>query len=77
MFFIRRLPISNKYGTALKQLPNQTLSPRKQGIIGQNQVQRIIGQNFFLETEFTPTSKRQVDTSEARRNLNIRYLISK
>jgi hypothetical protein len=55
-----------------------------------NQVQRIIGQNFFLQsnvddfirqffyqTEFKPISKRQFETSEAMRILNIRHVILK
>jgi hypothetical protein len=48
-----------------------------------NQVQRIIGQNFFLkskmnyQSEFYPICKRQFETSEAMRILNIRHVILK
>jgi hypothetical protein len=54
-----------------------------------NQVQCIIGQKFFLksdinfmrqffyQTEFEPISKRQFETLEAMRILNIRHVISK
>jgi hypothetical protein len=54
-----------------------------------NQVQRIIGQNFFsksdsnfirqffYQTEFKPISKRQFETSEVMRILNISQVISK
>jgi hypothetical protein len=55
-----------------------------------NQVQRIIGQKFFLktninfillqllyQTEFQPISKHQFETSEAMRILNIRHVVSK
>jgi hypothetical protein len=54
-----------------------------------NQAQRIIRQNFFLisdinfirqffyQTEFKPISKRQFETSEVMRILNIRHVISK
>jgi hypothetical protein len=53
-----------------------------------NQVQRIIGQNFFLKSEinfirqffhqaeFKPISKSQFETLEVRRMLNIRHVIS-
>jgi hypothetical protein len=54
-----------------------------------NQAQHIIGQKYFLEsdinfirqffflTEFKPISKRQFETSEVMRILNIRHVISK
>jgi hypothetical protein len=54
-----------------------------------NHVQRIIGQKFFLksdinfirqffyQTVFQPISKRQFETSEAMRILNIRHVVLK
>jgi hypothetical protein len=54
-----------------------------------NQVQHTIGQNFFLksdtnyilqiyyQTEFKSTSRRQFETTEAMRILNIRHVVSK
>jgi hypothetical protein len=77
-----------EYGnvTVLKQWPNQNLSPKSGA---SNQVQRIIGQKLFMksdinfirqfsyQTEFLPISKRQFETSELMRILNIRHVISK
>jgi shikimate kinase len=52
-----------------------------------NEVQHIIGQNFFLksdinfihqlfyQTEFKPISQRQFETSEVKRILNRRHVI--
>jgi hypothetical protein len=54
-----------------------------------NQVKRIIGQKiflksdinfirqFFYQSEFKPTSKRQFESSEAMCTLNIRHVISR
>jgi hypothetical protein len=59
-----------------------------EGVVS-NHVERIIGRNFFLksdinfirqfvyQTVFLPIRKRQLETSEATRILNIRHVISK